>query len=152
MLILLAMCSLMVRPQSIVAVEPPIPPKPLTTTEHIQKVFGDKAPLMTAIFKAESSLNTKNVNWNCHYYKIVINQKTGKEENKRYSTSCKTKAERVNAWSVDCGIAQINHRGKVCPEHLFKIENNLAIAKQKLDTQGLKAWSVYTNGTYKRFL
>lgn len=97
---------------------------------------------MTAIFKAESGLNVKNVGYNCHYY-----NKNGK----RYSDSCK-KEDRPKAWSVDCGIAQINTKGQICPEHLFIIENNLAVAKQKLDTQGLSAWNVYTSGAYRKFL
>lgn len=137
--VLLGTYSLLGFPQSIVAVKPPIP---LTPTEHIEKIFGDKAQIMKAIFMAESHLNVRSVGYNCHYYT---------KDGKRYSDSCK-KEDRPKAWSVDCGIAQINTKGQVCPEHLFVIENNLAIAKQKLDTQGLKAWNVYTSGKYKKYM
>lgn len=91
---------------------------------------------------AESRLNPKAKNWNCWY-----TDETGK----KYSTNCRVE-DRHKAWSVDCGVAQINTKGKECPPELYDPIHNLSVASEKLETQGLRAWSVYNNGIYKRFL
>ena len=52
--------SLLVNPQSVDPKEPEI-----TLDQKLQLVFGDKAPLMKAIAKAESGLDEKQVSYNC---------------------------------------------------------------------------------------
>ena len=122
--------SLLVNPQSVDPKEPEI-----TLDQKLQLVFGDKAPLMKAIAKAESGLDEKQVSYNC-----LINGKNKPCRNKNL------------AWSSDCGTFQINVKGKECPAHLLTLDGNLHEAKKKLDSEGLKAWVAYKNGRYKRFL
>lgn len=100
----------------------------------IEYYFGNNAPQMTSIFMAESGLNPTAMNWNCHYLR---------SDGTPYSDSCKTIGERKNAWSVDCGIAQINFIGLVCPKEMFVPITNIIKAKEKLDQEGLKAWVSY---------
>lgn len=115
--------------------------KPLILTEEIKNAvsnrFGQNSGVLMAILAAESSLNPKAVNYNCRY--------DGK------SRSCKVE-DRHLAWSVDCGISQINVKGQVCPKELFDLQTNLNEAKKILATQGLNAWVVYSNGTYLKYM
>lgn len=111
--------------------------------ELVKHFFEEDHEVMLAIFMAESKLNPQAKNWNCQYTNA---------SGKKYSTSCKTVEDRAMAWSVDCGVAQINTRGKECPKELYDPAHNLSVASQKLDTQGLGAWSVYNNGSYKKYL
>jgi hypothetical protein len=121
-------------------------PAPSPTAEIIEKeinsVFGENSKIALAIFKTESALNPEAQNWNCHYYK----------NGKRYSTSCK-KEDRQMAWSVDCGIAQINHitpnDSKECPVELFDYKKNIQIAKNMFDKRGFQPWVTYNEGYYK---
>lgn len=123
-----------------------IDPKPSPTAEIIEKevnaVFGEDAKIALAIFKTESALNPEAQNWNCHYYK----------NGKRYSAQCK-KEDRPKAWSVDCGIAQINHitpnESKECPAELFDYQENIKIAKNMFDKRGFQPWVTYNMGYYK---
>lgn len=119
----------------------PLEERPLP--ELVKHFFADDHETMLAIFMAESRLNPEAKNWNCQYVNA---------SGKPYSTSCKTVEDRTRAWSVDCGVAQINTRGKECPEELYDPVYNLTVASQKLDSEGLRAWSVYTNGSYKKYL
>jgi hypothetical protein len=110
----------------------------LTPEQHIQRIFGDKALVATAVLKHESQgfkLDAKN--WNCIY--------NGK------STFCK-KEDRSKAWSVDCGIAQINVRGQVCPKELMTLEGSMERVEKIYKEQGLNAWVSYKTGAYKKFL
>lgn len=115
--------------------------KPIIPTEEVKNAvvgrFGANSGVMLAILAAESSLNPRAVNYNCFY--------GGK------SRSC-NKEDRHLSWSVDCGIAQINKKGNVCPEELFDIQTNLNEAKKIMASQGLNAWVVYSNGTYIKYL
>jgi hypothetical protein len=45
--------------------------------------------------------------------------------------ACKPE-DRENAWSVDCGLMQINVKGKECPSELLDIKTNI-----------LKAYAMY---------
>lgn len=110
---------------------------PLTVEEKICAVFGEDCKTMIAIFKAESGLKADAIGYNCMY--------EGK------SAVCKPE-DRHLAWSVDCGIAQINHRGKVCPAELLEVNNNLEVGKKILNTQGLMAWSSFKAGKHLKFL
>ena len=113
------------------------PPKIKTQEDYIKEIFGAKANIATAVLKHESGMKLDAVNYNCYY---------GKR-----STFCK-KEDRVKAWSVDCGIAQVNVKGKVCPKHLFTLEGNMKAVEKIYKEQGLEAWVSYKNGKYKQFM
>lgn len=111
---------------------------PITLEQHIERIFGDKAEVALAVFKHESEgLKLDAKNYNCIY--------NGK------STFCK-KGDEAKAWSVDCGIAQVNIRGKVCPPELLTLEGNMKAVEKIYKQQGLNAWVSYKNGKYKQFL
>ncbi len=110
----------------------------LDVVKMIEEKFPENPKVVTAVFKAESGLNPKSMNWNCYY-------------NGR-SKSCLPQ-DRNKAWSVDCGLAQINRIGKDCPKELFDIENNLAEARKKFDTkQGLNHWYAFKDKLHLKFL
>lgn len=113
------------------------PPKELSKEDYMQKIFGDKAVIATAVILHESGDNLKAINYNCIY--------GGK------STFCKPQ-DRAKAWSVDCGIGQINVKGKVCPRELLTLEGNMQAIEKVYKTQGLNAWVSYTTGRYKMYL
>lgn len=114
----------------------PIIPK--TLDQHLVQIFGDKAKIAKAVFIHESEgLKLDAINYNCRY-------------NGR-STFCK-KGDEHRAWSVDCGMAQINTKGQICPEELFTLEGNMLAVEKIYKTQGLNAWVSYKNKSYTRFL
>lgn len=121
-------------------------PTPIVATPeveaYIDEIFGDDAEIMTAVLKHESGLRINAKNWNCHYYDV---------DGKRVSKSCKV-ADRPQAWSVDCGIGQTNIKGQECPAEWMTLAGNMAEVKRRYDAQGLRAWSSYTNGGYKKFM
>ncbi|KKU76079.1 MAG: hypothetical protein UY02_C0033G0006 [Candidatus Giovannonibacteria bacterium GW2011_GWB1_47_6b] len=92
---------------------------------------------MTAILQAESGLNPQAQGWNCLY--------------EGRSHPCHPQ-DRHLAWSVDCGIAQINVRGTQCPDHLFDMTQNLLIAYEKYQTRGFNPWVAYRKQTYLQFI
>lgn len=121
-------------------------PTPLTLEEHIGEIFGDKADIALAVLKHESGLNLNAKGWNCIY------QKEDEDGNIiDYSTSCKV-PDRKYAWSVDCGIAQLNFRGTECPAEVMTLEGNMKQVEKIYKTQGLNAWVSYKTGRYKKYL
>jgi len=116
---------------------------PLTFEQHIEHIFGENAKIATAVLTHESSLNLKAKHYNCRY----VSAKTGKT----YSTTCK-KGDLEKAWSVDCGIAQVNVKGQICPSNLMTLEGNMVAVERIYNEQGLKAWVSYTSGAYLKFL
>lgn len=115
----------------------PTPTPPPTKAEivyEIAKAFEpegvDVINQALQVAKNESGWKHNAMGWNCHYYD---------ENGKRYSAACK-KEDRVNAWSVDCGIMQINTAGKVCPEELFDIKVNLTRALAKYEHNRWNQW------------
>jgi hypothetical protein len=110
--------------------------------EKIAQVFPENSRLISAVFKAESGHNPTSMNWNCRYKN---------DQGEMYSKACKPE-DRGKAWSVDCGIAQINTLGQTCPEELFDPEHNLTVAKKMYDARGLNPWMAYLNQSYKKFL
>ena len=52
----------------------------------------------------------------------------------------------------DVGLFQINSIHGYDSEKLKDVDFNLRVAREVLDNQGLMAWSVYNNGSYKQFL
>lgn len=115
----------------------------MTFDDYMDHIFGEKADIATAVLKHESSLNLKAKHYNCRY----INPNTGK----LYSTSCK-KEDIAKAWSVDCGIAQVNVKGTICPSTLMTLDGNMVAVEKIYNEQGLNAWVSYTTGRYKKFL
>lgn len=110
--------------------------KQVSKPEHVRlskKLFGADAVTFLAIIKSESGLNPKAVGYNCYYGNI--------------SKACKPE-DRVNAWSVDCGISQINIAGKVCPEYAFDIKWNIEQAYKKYVNRGFKPWVVYNQNKH----
>lgn len=146
----------------VVATEPVIIkelPKPVIKTT-VNKVFineaevaseinkywqGEEAEIALAVMKAESSLNVNAKNYNCRYEVFKNNATT------TVSMSCK-KEDRDKAWSVDCGIPQINFLGKVCPEHTKSLEWSIKKTYEMYVDRGWNPWVVYKTGAYKKFL
>lgn len=118
------------------------PVVPIEVEEHIIDIFGDKADIATAVLLHEGGMNLDAKGYNCFY-----TDKNGK----RYSTHCK-KEDRPKAWSVDCGLAQINVKGQTCPSELLTLEGNMKEVERIYKTQGLNAWVSYKSGAYKKFL
>ena len=130
----LLVLSLLVSPTKGSADDPHIK----TVDEHIVEIFGAKAKIAKAVFMHESGgMKLDAINYNCRY--------DGR------STFCR-KGDKDKAWSVDCGLAQINVRGTVCPEHLFTLEGNMEAVAKIYKEQGLRAWVSYNNGSYKKFM
>lgn len=104
--------------------------------------------IAVAVAKSESGLRTDAMGWNCHY----INA-----QGKQYSKACLPQ-DRAKAWSVDCGVMQINHIGKTCPAHLFDPDENIKIGKEKYDNSekrigiGFYPWMAYRNNLHLKFL
>ena len=111
--------------------------KPKTAEQHIQEIFGTKAKIATAVLTHESGLKLDAKGYNCMY--------NGK------SKACK-KEDRPKAWSVDCGISQVNVKGKICPPELLTLEGNMEAVEKIYKEQGLNAWVSYKNGKYKKHL
>lgn len=115
-----------------------------TVEDKIVKHFPRSHKTMIAIAKAESNMNPNAKNWNCYYNEdetIVYNTKVKGS----HSTFCK-KTHRVYAWSVDCGILQMNVRSKDCP--VETIDEHLEKAAELSRIQGLHAWVAYKNNSY----
>jgi hypothetical protein len=94
-----------------------------------------------AVFMAESGLNQEAIGWNCYYRNAF---------GKRKSKACKPK-DRHKAWSVDCGIAQINVRGQDCRGYLDPVYN-LMLAKRLFDERGFEPWVAHEKKMHKPFL
>ena len=109
----------------------------ITLEQHIQQIFGSKAKVAMAVLKHESNLKLNSINYNCRY-------------NGR-STFCR-KGDEYKAWSVDCGIAQINTRGQICPKELLTLEGNMKALEKIYKEQGLNAFVSYKTGAYKKYL
>lgn len=103
----------------------------------IYAYFQDDYKTAKAVFTAESGLREDAQGFNCRYGKI--------------SQSCRPE-DREKAWSVDCGIAQINVIGKVCPDELFDADHNLMVARQKYEARNWQPWSAWKSGKYLAFL
>ena len=80
---------------------------------------------MLSIVKAESEFNPNAVNYNCIYNGV--------------SKPCK-KEDRPKAWSVDCGLFQINKKLPKCPAYLFDIDINISQAMNLYFERGFQPW------------
>lgn len=131
--VLITVAILSYQPKILVADDSPIK----TVNSYIQDIFGSKADIAKAVLTHESGLELNAINYNCRY-------------NGR-STFCK-KGDESKAWSVDCGIGQINVKGKECPEELMTLEGNMTAVAKVYNEQGLTAWVSFNNKQYKKFL
>lgn len=106
--------------------EPDRPSEP-SVTDIIKEVFGKDSGVALKVFGGESGLKPDSKGWNCRY--------NGK------SQACKV-ADRHLAWSVDCGVAQINVKGQECPAELIEPRHNIEHAKGMFDRRGWCPWVV----------
>jgi len=112
--------------------------------ETVNRLFGEDAKTALAIFKGESGLRADAMGWNCRYNGI--------------SKACRFE-DRHLAWSVDCGIAQLNFKGQVCPPESFDPYWNIEKAyswkylpKKNNNQDPFTAWVIYTSGKYLKYL
>jgi len=97
----------------------------------------EEARIAKAILTHESRLNPNAKNYNCYY------------NNK--STFCKKGDEHL-AWSVDCGIAQLNYHGSVCPSYTKSIEKSIEKMADMYEKRGWSPWVSFQSGAYKQYL
>lgn len=112
-------------------------PSQKEVAQKVREVFTEEPEIALAVFRAESGLRPDAQGWNCRY--------NGK------SQACKPQ-DRAQAWSVDCGVAQINTPGSVCPEHLYDVETNLIEAHKKYVRRGWQPWVAHNQGKHLAFL
>lgn len=113
-------------------------PEPVRMVALVKEYFPEDTETAISVFKAESGLNPRQQGWNCRY---------GKE-----SKSCKPQ-DRSKAWSIDCGLAQINIVGKLeCPAYSLDPRWSLAAARKKYDRNGWSPWVAYTQGKNSQHL
>lgn len=132
----------------------PLEPRPTLSDDSIAGKIREawigtgEEDIAVAVAKSESGLRTDAMGWNCYY----INA-----QGKQYSKACLPQ-DRAKAWSVDCGVMQINHIGKTCPEHLFDPDENIKIGKEKYDNSekrigiGFYPWMAWRNNLHLKYL
>jgi hypothetical protein len=103
----------------------------------IRKTFPEDPITAVAVFMGESGLNPQAKGWNCWYGQI--------------STSCK-ETDRGRAWSVDCGLTQLNFSGQECPPESFNPEWNLQQARNKYNKRSWSPWSAFVRGSYLKHM
>jgi len=112
----------------------------------IEKYFPEEPKTMLAIAKAESSLNSSALNYNCYY------DSKGNVHSKRpkggVSKSCKKGHEKY-AWSKDGCVMQVNSSHG---EDISQLDQCMKMARKIYETQGKKAWVAYNTGAYKKYL
>ena len=103
----------------------------------IRETFPEDPETAVAVSKAESRMKAEAVGYNCVY--------------EGRSQSCK-KGDESKAWSVDCGLMQINSVGKSCPEELMNPDNNLRVAKNIKEKGGWERWWTFKTGKHLAFI
>jgi len=126
-------------------------PHPSTFLRLLLKYFPEEPAVALAIFKNESGLRANAFNYNCFFDGDPRNGGKPTGEKTRWSWSCPKGFEHL-AWSVDCGVAQINLAGRVCPKEAFEYEWSLKQARRRYDSRGWQPWTVYKDGRYKQSL
>lgn len=101
-------------------------------------MFPEEPDVMLAVFTAESGLRKDAMGWNCIH---VV-------DGKAISEACR-QDERDQAWSVDCGTAQLNFEGTKCPEESFNVFWNLNKAREMYEQRGKQPWVAYLNESYR---
>lgn len=130
----------------------PLSPKDLMKLD-VCNAFGfkqesDECKTALAITEAESHFNPRAMGWNCKYTEYDPHSK----KTSTVSKACKP-SDRGKAWSVDCGLMQINVYGQVCPEEYYDIPFNLKLGVGKYKGRGNTwgAWSTFNNGSYLQY-
>jgi len=107
----------------------------ITVEDKIKHYFPKHYKEVIAISYAESNMNQNAVGYNCMY--------NGK------SKACK-KEDRSKAWSLDCGLLQLNTLAKTCPKEI--IDKHLQRAATLSRVQGLGAWVAWKTKAYEKYL
>lgn len=120
--------------------------------QMICTTFGEHCNEARAVFKAESGLRPDAQGYNCWFEngQVVAHGTWATHK----SGACPPD-QRHLAWSVDCGIAQMNVAGQTCPQEYLDPKWNIEKAYEwKFLTRNktFTAWVAYTSGSYKRFL
>lgn len=109
---------------------------------YLAKTFENEGPQVIyeaiSVGKTESGWRHDAKGWNC-IYDVLGNVKPQKTEKTDVSKACKPE-DRDQAWSVDCGIMQINVAGKECPKALFNPETNIQKAYEMYKRRGWQPW------------
>lgn len=123
-------------------------PSPTPTPSRSEVIFevsqqfdqfgADVVAQSILVAKNESGWKHNSQGWNCHYKN---------EEGKVYSAACKVE-DRPNAWSVDCGVMQVNVKGKSCPAEMFDIKKNIAKAVSMYKKRKWNPWVAAHNLGY----
>lgn len=109
-------------------------PSQKAVAEKIRAVFKEEPEKAIAVFRAESGLRANAQGWNCSY------------------GVCE-KSDRESALSTDCGIAQINFPGSVCPAESFDPDWNIQKAYEwKYKPNGWRPWVAEQLGRHLVFL
>lgn len=122
--------------------------KKLSIARYIIDAFPENKEIALAIHLQESNLNPSAIGYNCFY------DAKGNVHKERltgvYSTHCKS-GHSIYAWSVDCGLSQINHLGKKCTKDSLDIGHSLEMALNKYVKSGnsFRPWVAFTSGKYK---
>lgn len=134
---------------AVYAEEAPEPHRAITLPEQeeiankIRMVFTEEPEKAVAVFRAESGLRPDAQGWNCHYYR---------DNGDRYSAACEF-SDRGRAWSVDCGIAQLNFPGLTCPAESLEADWNIQKAYEwKYKPSGWRPWVAEAKGRHLQFL
>lgn len=115
-----------------------------------KQLAPEEVKIALAIVQHESHFVAAAQNWNCYYsddgtvYESRVKGASSK--------SC-LKGHRKYAWSVDCGVAQINFKGKECPAYSMETQWSLERLVQMYHDRGdWTAWVAYTSGAYRKYL
>lgn len=108
---------------------------------YILGVFGEDGEEMLATLIAESGLNPEAKGWNCTY----------PENGQMISRACNPE-DRPRAWSVDCGVAQLNFSGTECPKESFDPVWSVDMAFKKFQRQGWGAWVANARGLHEKYM
>lgn len=114
-----------------------------------QDFSPDDSKIALAVLKQESSLNPEAKNYNCFYIGDTVYEYRAKGSKSR---SCQSGHEQY-AYSVDCGISQINFDGKKqCPDYSFGVDWSLSKMAEIHAERGFGAWVGFTSGAYLAYL
>lgn len=106
-----------------------------TIETKIRHYFPKSWKTMIAVAHAESQMNPNAVGYNCIYNGV--------------SKACKPE-DRHKAWSLDCGLLQLNTKAKQCPNET--IDEHLKRASELSRVQGLEAWVAYNTKAHTKYL
>lgn len=127
--------------------------------KKIAEAFPNHKETMIAIAIEESNLNPKAVGYNCRYKlggstfdtltrrNIDLSNITKEKKAGYISTFCR-KGDEKYAWSKDGSLFQINNP----TSKDLTVNGSIKKAQEKLNTQGLNAWTSYSTGRYKKHL